>query len=196
MACPSFLLRAAASLPPSLAKTSLLPSRAPRSDRKLSFATFHPSRRCGNRPKRSPIASKLQILVRTSSSSVPGSMAEDLKALKLADATGLEENGSSSKESAAAGVGQSRSDVVQKSEVNGGSSSSSSKKRTLEELRWDHSFVNELPGDPRTGGPVRQVFISTHHRVRIIDITFPRPILVRADSIGFFFKLLQYFHLP
>ncbi|BBN19249.1 protein adenylyltransferase [Marchantia polymorpha subsp. ruderalis] len=165
MACPSFLLRAAASLPPSLAKTSLLPSRAPRSDRKLSFATFHPSRRCENRPKRSPIASKLQILVRTSSSSVPGSMAEDLKALKLADATGLEENGSSSKESAAAGVGQSRSDVVQKSEVNGGSSSSSSKKRTLEELRWDHSFVNELPGDPRTGGPVRQVLHSCYTKV-------------------------------
>lgn len=35
----------------------------------------------------------------------------------------------------------------------------------LEEITWDHSFVRELPGDTREGGPVRQVLHSCYTKV-------------------------------
>ena len=35
----------------------------------------------------------------------------------------------------------------------------SSGRKKLEDLNWDHSFVRELPGDERVGGPVRQVHV-------------------------------------
>ncbi|KZV44359.1 selenoprotein O [Dorcoceras hygrometricum] len=38
-------------------------------------------------------------------------------------------------------------------------------KLKLEELRWDHSFVRELPGDPRTDLIPRQVFHSCYSKV-------------------------------
>ncbi|KAK4441502.1 protein adenylyltransferase SelO [Sesamum alatum] len=38
-------------------------------------------------------------------------------------------------------------------------------KLKLEELRWDHSFVRELPGDPRTDLVPRQVFRSCYTKV-------------------------------
>jgi hypothetical protein len=34
-------------------------------------------------------------------------------------------------------------------------------RKKLEELNWDNSFTRELPGDTRTGGPVRQVNICS-----------------------------------
>ena len=37
------------------------------------------------------------------------------------------------------------------------SSPSSAQRIKLEDINWDHSFVRELPGDSREGGPVRQV---------------------------------------
>ncbi|EPS69914.1 hypothetical protein M569_04849 [Genlisea aurea] len=38
-------------------------------------------------------------------------------------------------------------------------------KLKLEELRWDHSFVNELPGDPRTDNIPREVLNSCYTKV-------------------------------
>ncbi|KAJ7519620.1 hypothetical protein O6H91_20G046600 [Diphasiastrum complanatum] len=35
----------------------------------------------------------------------------------------------------------------------------------LEDIRWDHSFVRELPGDARVGGPIRQVLNACYSEV-------------------------------
>lgn len=41
----------------------------------------------------------------------------------------------------------------------------SSSRIKLEEINWDHSFVRELPGDSREGGPVRQVLHACYTKV-------------------------------
>ncbi|KAL2610259.1 hypothetical protein R1flu_028832 [Riccia fluitans] len=160
MACSSLLFRAAASLPPSLGKNSLLSFRTSTSCTSLSFATIRTSRRSEIRSKRSPISSKLPISLRTASSSEPGAMAENLKDFKVDDGNGVKENGSAS---------ESPSGHPEPLSFNGteknGIPESSTRKKTLEELRWDHSFVNELPGDPRVGGPVRQVLHACYSKV-------------------------------
>ncbi|KAL2236348.1 uncharacterized protein LOC105165739 [Sesamum indicum] len=45
------------------------------------------------------------------------------------------------------------------------SSNQNNVKLKLEELKWDHSFVRELPGDPRTDLVPRQVFRSCYTKV-------------------------------
>lgn len=43
-------------------------------------------------------------------------------------------------------------------ETDGGDESKMTKKlKALEDLNWDHSFVRELPGDPRTDSIPREV---------------------------------------
>eukprot|EP00246_Nothoceros_aenigmaticus_P010001 TRINITY_DN26287_c0_g1_i1.p1 TRINITY_DN26287_c0_g1~~TRINITY_DN26287_c0_g1_i1.p1 ORF type:complete len:642 (-),score=112.96 TRINITY_DN26287_c0_g1_i1:698-2437(-) len=39
-------------------------------------------------------------------------------------------------------------------------------KKRLDDLRWDNTFVAELPGDTREGGPVRQVLHACYTKVR------------------------------
>ncbi|MCO5568145.1 hypothetical protein L7F22_021841 [Adiantum nelumboides] len=49
--------------------------------------------------------------------------------------------------------------------VNGDLDTSTSSRTKLEEIIWDHSFVRELPGDTREGGPVRQVLHACYTKV-------------------------------
>ncbi|CAI9106638.1 OLC1v1005841C1 [Oldenlandia corymbosa var. corymbosa] len=62
-------------------------------------------------------------------------------------------------------------DVSNSSETNNGSSDINGKnlnkglKLTLEDLNWDHSFVRELPGDPRTDIIPREVLHSCYTKV-------------------------------
>ncbi|KAH7293447.1 hypothetical protein KP509_28G026000 [Ceratopteris richardii] len=45
----------------------------------------------------------------------------------------------------------------------------------LEEINWDHSFVRELPGDTREGGPVRQVLHACYTKVSpSVEVTNPK----------------------
>jgi uncharacterized protein YdiU (UPF0061 family) len=75
-------------------------------------------------------------------------MAENLKDLRLED--GID--------------GAAASDNKGKS-VAGDEAPGSSGRKKLEELNWDHSFVRELPGDERTGGPTRQVLHACYSKV-------------------------------
>lgn len=45
-----------------------------------------------------------------------------------------------------------------------GAARAESARLKLEELNWDHSFVRELPGDPRTDKIPREVSITTSAR--------------------------------
>lgn len=51
-----------------------------------------------------------------------------------------------------------RLDTETETETDGGDESKMTKKlKALEDLNWDHSFVRELPGDPRTDSIPREV---------------------------------------
>ena len=56
------------------------------------------------------------------------------------------------------------------------SSSSSVPRIKLEDINWDHSFVRELPGDSREGGPVRQVILDPNLLFYLLSI-FPSTLL-------------------
>ncbi|XP_051143485.1 uncharacterized protein LOC127259912 [Andrographis paniculata] len=57
-------------------------------------------------------------------------------------------------------------------------------KLKLEELKWDHSFVRELPGDPRTDLIPRQVFRSCYSRVSpTAEVDNPK-LVAYSDSVA------------
>ncbi|CAM6084163.1 unnamed protein product [Calypogeia fissa] len=113
----------------------------------------------------------------TTSASGLAAMAEDtiLKALRLDEGVN-EENGSSGTRASRVMEDEERLNegdeeaikrgkAVDASGIGPSSSSSGAQGSSLDELRWDHSFVRELPGDSVVGGPVRQVLHSCYSRV-------------------------------
>lgn len=79
---------------------------------------------------------------------VSSAMAEELRSLRLDD------------------VKQDGDDAAGDGTWNASGSSGESGKKKLEELRWENTFVAELPGDAREGGPVRQVLHACYTKVR------------------------------
>ncbi|MCO5605563.1 hypothetical protein L7F22_059746 [Adiantum nelumboides] len=55
-------------------------------------------------------------------------------------------------------------------DLDSSTSASTSSRTKLEEIIWDHSFVRELPGDKREGGPVRQQLIGVELAGRTLAI--------------------------
>ena len=59
-------------------------------------------------------------------------------------------------------------------------SSSSVQRIKLDDISWDHSFVRELPGDSREGGPVRQVSLDPNLLFCLLSIFPFYSIVVRS----------------
>ncbi|CAK9229025.1 unnamed protein product [Sphagnum troendelagicum] len=116
-----------------------------------SFCSFpRPWRRSGQ-PWR-VAGGRRRVCASWSSSLPPAGMAEGFKALKLEDDGVPVETVSGNGVSHPQGKGKD-------GDTTGGS------RKKLEELNWDNSFTRELPGDTRTGGPVRQVLHACYSKV-------------------------------
>lgn len=69
-----------------------------------------------------------------------------------------------------------------------------SHKLKLEDLNWDHSFVRELPPDPRTDPLPREVFLTPHHPHHFYLLLFLY-ILISLFIYSFIYILYIYIYL-